>query len=206
MADLCVADRLSLVLSTQSPQFLEHRLATVVAVPGPLEGIRIVELGVWVAGPGAGGILADWGADVVKVEPPQGDPARNFGRMLGGDLPVNPVFELDNRGKRSVALDLSDERGTSVLHQLVDDADVFLTNLRPAALERVGLGPEETCDGQPHLVYAIITGYGLDGPDAERGAYDIAAFWARAGIAESLRAPGGPLPFKEAAWATTRWP
>jgi crotonobetainyl-CoA:carnitine CoA-transferase CaiB-like acyl-CoA transferase len=168
----------------------------VVAVPGPLEGIRIVELGVWVAGPGAGGILADWGADVVKVEPPQGDPARNFGRMLGGDLPVNPVFELDNRGKRSVALDLSDERGIRVLHQLVGDADVFLTNLRPAALARVGLSPEETCDGHPHLVYAIITGYGLDGPDAERGAYDIAAFWARAGIAESLRAPGGPLPFQ----------
>jgi crotonobetainyl-CoA:carnitine CoA-transferase CaiB-like acyl-CoA transferase len=163
---------------------------------GPLEGVRVVELGVWVAGPGAGGILADWGADVVKVEPPQGDPARNFGRMLGGDLPTNPVFELDNRGKRSISLDLSSERGVRVVHDLVADADVLLTNLRPAALERLELGPRETCGRHPRLVYAIITGYGLEGPEAERGAYDIAAFWARAGIAESLRTPGGPLPFQ----------
>jgi crotonobetainyl-CoA:carnitine CoA-transferase CaiB-like acyl-CoA transferase len=165
-------------------------------MPGPLEDVRVVELGVWVAGPGAGGILADWGADVVKVEPPEGDPARNFGRMLGGDLPTNPVFELDNRGKRSISLDLSLERGLRVADQLVAEADVFLTNLRPAALARLGLGPKETCDRHPRLVYAIITGYGLDGPEADRGAYDIAAFWARAGIAESLRAPGGPLPFQ----------
>jgi crotonobetainyl-CoA:carnitine CoA-transferase CaiB-like acyl-CoA transferase len=168
----------------------------VVVVTGPLDGIRVIELGVWVAGPGAGGILADWGADVVKVEPPEGDPARNFGRMLGGDLPVNPVFELDNRGKRSIAVDLSNDRGASVVHELVANADVLLTNLRPAALVRIGLGPEETCGRHQHLVYAIITGYGLHGPDADRGAYDIAAFWARAGIAESLRSPGGPLPFQ----------
>jgi crotonobetainyl-CoA:carnitine CoA-transferase CaiB-like acyl-CoA transferase len=116
--------------------------------------------------------------------------------MLGGDLPVNPVFELDNRGKRSVAFDLTNERAVTVVHQLVAEADVFLTNLRPAALQRVGLAPEETCDRHQRLVYAIITGYGLDGPEAARGAYDIAAFWARAGIAESLRTPGGPLPFQ----------
>jgi crotonobetainyl-CoA:carnitine CoA-transferase CaiB-like acyl-CoA transferase len=163
---------------------------------GPLEGVRVIELGVWVAGPGAGGILADWGADVVKVEPPEGDPARGFGRMLGGDLPVNPVFELDNRGKRSIALDLSSERGVGVVDTLVAEADVFLTNVRPAALERLGLGPDEMRGHHEHLIYAIITGYGLEGPEAARGAYDIAAFWARAGIAESLRAPGGPLPFQ----------
>ena len=173
-----------------------EQLATVLAMSGPLEGVRVIELGAWVAGPGAGGILADWGADVVKVEPPEGDPARNFGRMLGGDLPVNPVFELDNRGKRGVAIDLSDKRGVSIVHRLVAEADVLLTNFRPAALERVGLGPDETCDRHQRLVYAIITGYGLDGPEAKRGAYDIAAFWARAGIAESLRPPGGPLPFQ----------
>jgi crotonobetainyl-CoA:carnitine CoA-transferase CaiB-like acyl-CoA transferase len=163
---------------------------------GPLDGVRVVELGAWVAGPGAGGILADWGADVVKVEPPEGDPARDFGRMLGGDLPVNPVFELDNRGKRGVALDLSEGRGLDLVHQLVAEADVFLTNLRPAALKRVGLGPDETCGRHEALVYAIITGYGLEGPEADKGAYDIAAFWARAGIAQSLRPPGGPLPFQ----------
>ena len=116
--------------------------------------------------------------------------------MLGGDLPVNPVFELDNRGKRGVALDLSDERGLDLVHQLVAEADVFLTNLRPAALKRVSLGPDETCGRHERLVYAIITGYGLDGPEADKGAYDIAAYWARAGIAQSLRPPGGPLPFQ----------
>jgi crotonobetainyl-CoA:carnitine CoA-transferase CaiB-like acyl-CoA transferase len=165
-------------------------------VSGPLEGIRVVELAVWVAGPGAGGILADWGADVIKVEPPEGDPCRWFLKVLGGDLPSNPVFELDNRGKRAIALDLSDERGLAVLHQLLAEADVFLSNLRPAALQRLGLGSEDLKARYPRLVYALITGYGLEGPDAERGAYDVAAFWARAGIAESLRIPGGPLPFQ----------
>jgi crotonobetainyl-CoA:carnitine CoA-transferase CaiB-like acyl-CoA transferase len=165
-------------------------------VTAPLEGVSVVELGVWVAGPGAAGILADWGADVVKIEPPAGDPARSFQRMLGGDLDVNPVFELDNRGKRAVALDLSTERGIEIADRLLAEADVFVTNVRPAALDRLGLGPDDAVARHPHLVYALITGYGLDGPDAGRAAYDIAAFWARAGIAESLRVPGGPLPMQ----------
>ena len=163
---------------------------------GPLDGVRVVELGVWVAGPGAAGILADWGADVVKIEPPAGDPSRGFQRMLGGDLDVNPVFELDNRGKRGIALDLSTERGLDVAHRLLASADVFLTNIRPAALDRLGLGPVAAAERYPRLVYALITGYGLDGPDAGRAAYDIAAYWARGGIAESLRVPGGPLPLQ----------
>jgi len=164
---------------------------------GPLEGIRVVELGVWVAGPGAAGILADWGADVVKVEPPAGDPSRGFTRMLGGkDGDVNAVFELDNRGKRGVVVDLSTDRGREVAERLLADADVLVTNLRPAALGRLGLDPDTVLDQHPSLVYALLTGYGVDGPGAGRAAYDIAAFWARAGIAESLRAPGGPLPFQ----------
>ena len=92
---------------------------------------------------------------MIKVEPPEGDPARNFGRMLGGDLPVNPVFELDNRGKRAIALDLSDERGVDLARRLVAGADVFLTNLRPAALGRVGLGPDETCAAAHEIDLAI---------------------------------------------------
>ena len=163
---------------------------------GPLDGLRVVELAVWVAGPGAGSILADWGADVIKIEPPEGDPFRTFLNVLGGDLPSNPVFELDNRGKRAIALDLSSERGLALAHELVAGADVFLSNLRPASLGRLELGPDEVHERHPALVYALITGYGLEGPDADRGAYDIAAFWARAGIAESLRTPGGPLPFQ----------
>jgi crotonobetainyl-CoA:carnitine CoA-transferase CaiB-like acyl-CoA transferase len=163
---------------------------------GPLAGIRVVELGVWVAGPGAGGILADWGADVVKIEPPGGEPARTFQQMLGGDLPTNPVFELDNRSKRSVVLDLSTAPGRAAAAALVDRADVFLTNIRVPALRRAGLDPETLRGRNPRLVYAIITGYGLAGPDADRPAYDIAAYWARAGLAASLTPPGSNLPFQ----------
>lgn len=163
---------------------------------GPLRGVKVVELGVWVAGPAAGGILADWGADVVKIEPPTGDPARTFRRMLGGDLPTNPVFELDNRSKRSVSIDLSTEAGRQVAYELIDGADVFLTNIRMSALERAGLGPSTLRSRNPRLVYGIVTGYGLTGPEADRPAYDIAAFWARSGVAAALTPPGGNLPFQ----------
>jgi crotonobetainyl-CoA:carnitine CoA-transferase CaiB-like acyl-CoA transferase len=161
-----------------------------------MAGVRVVELGVWVAGPAAGGILSDWGADVVKIEPPLGDPARSFQRMLGGDLPTNPVFELDNRSKRSMVVDLGTAEGRSLALELIDSADVFLTNIRVSALRRIGLDPETLRARHPRLVYAIITGYGLEGAEADRPAYDIAAFWARSGVAASLTPPGGQLPFQ----------
>jgi crotonobetainyl-CoA:carnitine CoA-transferase CaiB-like acyl-CoA transferase len=163
---------------------------------GPLAGVRVVELGVWVAGPGAGGILADWGADVIKVEPPEGDPARTFQRMLGGDLPTNPPFELDNRSKRSVVLDLADPIDRAHARDLNDRADVFLTNIRLSALQRLELDPVVLLARHERLIYALITGYGLAGPDADRPAYDIAAYWARSGLAAALTPPGGPLPFQ----------
>jgi len=158
--------------------------------------VRVVELGVWVAGPGAGGILADWGADVIKIEPRTGDPARQFAGMLGGDLPFNPPFELDNRGKRGIVVDLAVPAGHAIAMRLIDDADVFVTNVRLAALARLGLDPEPLTARNPELVYAAITGYGLTGPERERAAYDIGAFWARAGIAHMLTAPGGVPPFQ----------
>ena len=157
---------------------------------GPLEGLRVVEMGMWVAGPGAAGILADWGADVVKIESPSGDPARSFQRTLGGDLPVNPVFELDNRSKRSVVVDLSTDEGRDLAADLVAGADVFLTNVRPKALARVGLDHDTLRARHPRLVYALITAYGTDGPDAEKPGYDIAAWWSRSGIASLLTPPG----------------
>jgi crotonobetainyl-CoA:carnitine CoA-transferase CaiB-like acyl-CoA transferase len=163
---------------------------------GPMDGVRIVELGVWVAGPAAGGILADWGADVVKIEPPAGDPARTFQRMLGGDMPNNPVFELDNRGKRSLVLDLSTDDGRAIALELIDQADVFLTNIRMPALRRLGLDHESLLARNDRLIYAIITGYGIEGPDADRAAYDIAAFWARSGIAHLLTPPNANPPFQ----------
>jgi crotonobetainyl-CoA:carnitine CoA-transferase CaiB-like acyl-CoA transferase len=163
---------------------------------GPMEGVKVVELGVWVAGPAAGGILADWGADVIKIEPPTGDPARMFGRMLGIEDGVSPPFEMDNRGKRSVVLDLTTDDGRASAFELLSGADVFLTNVRPAALRRTGLDFETVAARNPRLVYGLITGYGERGPDADRAAYDVAAFWARAGLAHLLTRPGETPPFQ----------
>lgn len=163
---------------------------------GPVAGVKVVELGVWVAGPAAGGILADWGADVIKIEPPTGDPARMFGRMLGCDLGLNPPFEMDNRSKRSVVLDLGTEQGRGTAFELLADADVFLTNVRPGALRRLSLDFETVSAANPRLVYGLITGYGEDGPDADRAAFDVAAFWSRAGVAHLLTRPGDTPPFQ----------
>jgi len=163
---------------------------------GPVEGIRIVELGVWVAGPAAAAILADWGADVVKIEPPTGDPGRMFGRMLGIDLGVNPPFEMDNRSKRSIVLDLTTAEGRDTAFELLSDADVFVTNVRPGALQRLGLDYDSVSARNPRLVYGLITGYGETGPDADRAAYDVAAFWSRAGVAHLLTRPGDTPPFQ----------
>ncbi|MGH3675283.1 MAG: CaiB/BaiF CoA transferase family protein [Mycobacterium sp.] len=163
---------------------------------GPVEGIKVVELGVWVAGPAAGGILADWGADVIKIEPPTGDPARLFGRMLGIEGGVSPPFEMDNRGKRSIALDLTTDDGRSTALELLSGADVFLTNIRPGGLKHIGLDFETVAALNPLLVYGLITGYGETGPDADRAAFDVAAFWARAGLAHLLTRPGESPPFQ----------
>lgn len=165
-------------------------------MPGPLEGIRVVEIGFWVAGPATAGLLADWGADVVKIEPPPGgDPFRGiFLSAVGIDVPFNPPFELDNRGKRSVVLDLKTEEGRELARALVDRADVFVSNLRPGALDRMGLDPDTLRGRNPRLVYCSVTGYGVEGPDRDRPAYDIGAFWSRAGVAAMLTAPGGEPP------------
>jgi len=157
-----------------------------------LEGIRVVEMGVWVAGPAAGGILADWGADVVKVETPAGDPMRGlFQLAMGSDVPHNPPFDLDNRGKRSVVLDLKTDAGRAALEPILASADVFVSNMRPEALERLGLGHQELLARYPRLVYASVTGYGLEGAERDRASYDVGAFWARSGVADLFREPGG---------------
>jgi len=164
-------------------------------MPGPLDGLKVLEMGVWVAAPAAGCILGDWGADVIKIEPPGvGDPARTFSKMYGVDLPINPPFEMDNRNKRSIVIDARSEAGLGVVHELLAEADVFITNVRPAGLERIGLGHDALLERYPRLVYGLITGYGLDGEEADRAAYDIAAFWARSGVAGSLTRPGEPPP------------
>jgi crotonobetainyl-CoA:carnitine CoA-transferase CaiB-like acyl-CoA transferase len=159
-----------------------------------LQNYRVIELGMWVAGPAAGGLLADWGAEVVKVETPVGDPMRRLFQLLAGHgQPESPPFDLDNRGKRSVVVDLAQPEGLAVLERLLADADVFLTNLRPEAVERLGLGPDALLERFPRLIYASVSGYGLEGPDVGRAGYDVGAFWARSGIA-MLMAPGEAAP------------
>ncbi len=162
----------------------------------PMEGIKVVELGVWVAGPATGGILADWGADVVKIEPPEGDPARIFQKMLAGDMESNPPFELDNRAKRSITLDFTKPEGLTLAKELIAGADVFVTNLRTGALKKLGLDHTTLMEQNPRLIYCGITGYGTKGPDADRPAYDVAAFWARSGIAHQLSLSGDDPPFQ----------
>jgi crotonobetainyl-CoA:carnitine CoA-transferase CaiB-like acyl-CoA transferase len=160
-----------------------------------LTGLRVVEIGVWVAAPSAGALLADWGAEVIKVEPPNGDPMRSaFGSLgIGKDFP-NPAFAQDNRGKRSVVLDLRGPEAREQLEQLLATADVFLTNLRPDALDSLGLEPGATVERHPRLVYCSVSGYGLRGEDRNRPAYDIGAFWARSGLSVQLaNSEGVPL-------------
>jgi crotonobetainyl-CoA:carnitine CoA-transferase CaiB-like acyl-CoA transferase len=164
-------------------------------VSGPLEGIRVVELGFWVAGPSAAAILGDWGADVIKIEPPNGDPSRGFLASVAGiPVPINPLFELDNRGKRSVVLNLNTGEGRSIARTLIDRADVFVTNVRPRVLEGAGLTYDELRQSNPGLVFCQVTGYSPDGPDRDRAAYDVGAFWARGGVAALLTAPGHEFP------------
>ncbi len=164
---------------------------------GPLAGIRVVELGIWVAGPSCAAVLGDWGADVVKIEDPRsGDPMRGFIVRSKEDRErrVSPSFTVDNRNKRSVALNLRNPAGLALAIELIDRADVFVSNVRPAPLERLGLDAETLTRKFPRLIYGQMTGYGHVGPERDRAAFDYAAAWARAGIMASLGEPEGPPP------------
>jgi crotonobetainyl-CoA:carnitine CoA-transferase CaiB-like acyl-CoA transferase len=153
---------------------------------GPLHGVRVIDLTIMIAGPAAAGLMADWGADVIKVEPPGlGDPQRVFYQFsfnMRSSTP-NAGFHVDNKGKRSVVLDLKSEEGKAAMEELLAGADVFVSNLRLRALEKLGLGPEQLHERFPHLVCAYSTGWGSTGPDADKAAYDASAFWSRSGMA-----------------------
>src|SRR5262245_46836455 len=137
---------------------------------GPLDGIRIVDLSIALSGPWAVGILADQGADVVKVEPPGiGDIGRWVGPAIGG---VSAMALIANRGKRSIAVNLQTEAGRDVVRQLAARADVFVQNFRPGVIERLGLGYDALSAANPRLVYVSISGFGASGPYAHKSAYD----------------------------------
>ena len=163
---------------------------------GPLKGIKVVELGIWIAGPAASAVLGDWGAEVLKIENPAGgDPVRGLMAMgLAFEPSVNPSLELDNRNKRSVAVNVQTPEGSAVVRRLVRDADVFVTNVRRASVERAGLSYEHLRADNPRLIYASVSGYGTRGPEKDRVGFDYAAFWARAGAMATLGEPEGPPP------------
>jgi crotonobetainyl-CoA:carnitine CoA-transferase CaiB-like acyl-CoA transferase len=163
----------------------------------PLSNLRVVEMTSWMAAPSAAVVLADLGADVVKVEPLRGDPVRGMIRQpkIPEGMPqVDYSFQVDNRGKRSVAIAVDRPEGGELVRRLVAGADVFICNLLPHRQQRYGLDPETLFAVSPRLVHATLTGYGLTGPDAERPGYDVTAFFGRGAVTDALTEPGGVAP------------
>jgi crotonobetainyl-CoA:carnitine CoA-transferase CaiB-like acyl-CoA transferase len=140
----------------------------------------------WAFVPSAGGMLSDLGCEVIKIEPPAGDPIRALttGNSAPGDHGFVLSYENYNRGKRSITLDLNVEGALDVLHKLLDDADVFLTSLLPPARRKYGV--DDIKARHPNIIYAVGSGAGAKGPDAEKGGFDAITFWARGSIAASV--------------------
>lgn len=155
--------------------------------------LKVVELGSWLAAPGAAALLADLSAQVIKIEPVTGDPGRDFLGAMGSDK-SSPTFSLLNRRKDSIVLDLATPVGRDTLDDLLAEADVFITNLRPGSLQRLKLDPGKVVERFPRLIYASITGLGLRGPDRDTGVFDVGGFWARSGLMHQLLVPGGTPP------------
>src|SRR5579864_5187562 len=149
-----------------------------------MEGIRVLEVASWTYVPAAGAVLAEWGADVIKIEhPDSGDPQRglvNSGLVPTGPGGVNHMIELPNRGKRSVAIDLSTEEGRDVLLRIASTSDVFLTNFLPPARRKLRIDVEDIRAANPDIIYVRGSAQGVRGPEADRGGFDGCSFWHRA--------------------------
>jgi crotonobetainyl-CoA:carnitine CoA-transferase CaiB-like acyl-CoA transferase len=166
-----------------------------------MDGIRVVEVASWTYVPVAGAVLAEWGADVIKIEHPEsGDPQR--GLAASGLVPTGPggvahMMELPNRGKRSVGLDMRTEEGRELLLKLCETADVFLTNFRPQARRKLRIDVEDVRAVNPKIIYVRGSGQGQRGPDAERGGYDGCTFWGRGGPADIISDPEQGYPISQ---------
>lgn len=156
---------------------------------GCMEGVTVIELGHVVAVPSVAAILADWGANVIKVETPVvGDQTRGVTHLEGGKISngIHYLFENMNRNKRGITLNLKSEQGREVMYRLIAGADVFLTNFQPQALENFRLTYKDVSSINPRLIYATLTGYGNKGPKKDKPGYDAAAFWAHSGIMDKV--------------------
>lgn len=162
-----------------------------------MEGVRVLEVAIYAFGPAAGAVLADWGADVVKVEHPQsGDPLRGlvaYG-VKPGEGGVTYLWEVLNRGKRSIGIDIATDDGRELLLSLCEGADVFLTNFLGPARQRLGIDADAVMARNPRIIYARGTGHGPKGPDADKGGYDGVSFWARSGVSIAAMAPESQYP------------
>jgi len=163
---------------------------------GALSGIRIVEVASWTFVPGEGAILAEWGADVIKVEDPErGDPLRGLvSASIRADGGVNPMLEIANRGKRSVGIDISQEAGREILYQLIATADVFVTSHLPAVRRRLGIDLDQIRQRCPEVIYVRGSANGPKGNEATRGGFDSASYWARGGVSDAMTDPGVDWP------------
>ena len=164
----------------------------------PLEGVRVLEVAAWTFVPAAGAIMADLGAEVIKIEPPTGDPQRGLKNMLNlqGEGP-NPFNEIPNRGKRSVTLDLSNPAGREMVLKIAAVSDVFLTSYLPATRAKLKLDVDDIRAVNPKIIYARGSGWGNFGPMRNQGGYDLACAWATSGFAAwlALSSPTGtPAP------------
>lgn len=154
-----------------------------------MKGIRVLEVAQFVFVPAAGAVLADWGADVIKVEHPVRGDAQRGARSIGGmtfDAVANPMIQHPNRGKRSIAIDVSKPEGQELVYELAKDADVFLTNYLPGARQKLKIDLEHIRAANPDIIYARGSGYGDKGPDRDRGGYDMTAFWIHSGVAHAM--------------------
>ena len=151
---------------------------------GPLTGIKVVEVANFLAVPCCAALMADMGADVIKVEPLEGDPYRwmSSDGTYGFDFPINYAFELDNRGKRGISIDLNKPEASEIVQELARQADVFVTNLLPRRMERFGLTYEQLSADNPRLIYLALSGYGPVGPKKDKLGFDHTAFWASSGL------------------------
>jgi len=169
---------------------------------GVLEGLRILEMGHVVAVPAASATMSDWGADVIKVEPLTGDMARGIGVPLTAEqialappyAAIGMYFQVLNRGKRSIALNLKAEEGRKAFYKLVAWADVFMTNYEVATLAKLGADYESLAAVNPALIYCVLTGYGTVGPDKDERGFDYSAAWARSGLMHMMASPRGIPP------------
>ena len=161
----------------------------------PFAGLKVIDCASYIAAPAAATMLSDFGADVVKLEPPGGDPLRTMYQVSGAPpAQRNYPWELDSRNKRSLVLDLKQPEGQAVLHRLVAQADVFVTNLPLPVRRRLGLDHERLLPLNPRLIYASVTAYGETGPEAEKAGFDVTAYWARSGLMDMVRADESAAP------------